>query len=152
MSEGRAADLVDALADERRRLRSVDGRPRRSEDSVTALPTPSAEENSFALVADPAVVAVLVAALTILKAVLVSDHDKVRAALVSDDERKSFDNILLLLNSANVMDKSEVLEIAGGIALNGLQYVYRERPKWFIEGRQTDPVRPPIAPTSAGAN
>jgi len=120
--------------------------------SIRALSTETTDAHNFALVADPAVVAVLAAALTLLKVSLTSDHDKIRAAFADDEARQAFDQMLNLMALAGVMDDSEVLRIAGGIAVEGLQYIYREKPQWFLEGRRDAIVLPAATPHSAEAN
>lgn len=120
--------------------------------AIRALSTETTDAHNFALVADPAVVAVLAAALTLLKVSLISGHDKIRAAFIDDEARQAFDQMLNLLDLAGVMDDSEVLKIAGGIAVEGLQYIYREKPQWFLEGRRDAIVLPAAAPHSTEAN
>ena len=118
------------------------------------LPPPE-DAHTFVLAADATVTAVVVTALVVLKTILVSDRSKVEAALIDDGTRQMFVNILALLDSADVIGDSSVLKIAGGVSIEGLQFLSREQPHWFLESAHSEPplaALPAFSPSSSLVN
>jgi len=105
------------------------------------------DAQTFALVADPAVCAVVVAAMVILKAFYVSDRSQVLPSLLNDEMRRSVDGMADLLDVAGVLLDGQVLAIASGIAVEGLQFLGVHKPEWFLEGQQLEPrTLPAVTP------
>lgn len=102
---------------------------------MTALPVNAGEIATLVIVGDVATVSVIVAAMTYLRAALTTDRDAVRAALADDASRQAVDDVVALLNLADIVQNGEVLRVAGGIAMEGLAFLSRERPDWFLEGQ-----------------
>jgi len=90
--------------------------------------------------ADSNVVAGLLAAILLGKAVLHSDPDTITAALHCDEARSSMAYAVLLLDHAGLLrDDGPLEEIYERIGRRGTEFLRTQHPEWFDEGDNGPP-------------